>query len=64
MTEAEAARLNAKYPAFYLSRFSKVHGRYVASGKPYADIRDALAAAARCDKRNPEYMTFIDTKLG
>ena len=62
MTEQEADRWNAKYPRFYLSRYSRHQGKSILLGKGYADIRTALKAAARADARNPEHMTFIDVK--
>jgi hypothetical protein len=62
MTEQEAARLNAKYPRFYLSRWSKSQGRHICVGKGYADIRNALKAAFAADARKPGSFTFIDVK--
>lgn len=62
MTDTEAARWNAKYPRFYLSRYSGNQGKYLLVGKGYTDIRAALKAAALADTRNPKYMTFIDVK--
>jgi hypothetical protein len=62
MTEQEAARWNAKYPRFFLSRYSKNQSKHILIGKGYADIRDALKAAFRADARNPNQFTFVDVK--
>lgn len=46
MTDQEAARLNAKFPRFFLSRYSNNQGRHILVGKGFPEIRDALKAAS------------------
>ena len=60
MTDQEAERWNARYGKFYLSRYSPAQMKHIRVGGTYTDIRLALAAAARADKRNGTWMTFID----
>jgi hypothetical protein len=63
MTQQEADRLNAKYPAFYLTRYNPRTGNIIQVGKPRRTIQQALADAARIDNRGRHlrsHLTFVD----
>jgi len=60
MRPQEDARLNAKYSAFYLTRYSPKSYRFIQIGKPRRTIQEATKAAIKADAKDGHWMTFVD----
>lgn len=63
LTPEEAARMNARYDAFYLTRYNPMTGSIIQVGRPRRTIEEALSAAAKIDNRNRHkrsHLTFVD----